>query len=349
MSPAELARDLKAEASRLGFDMVGVAPGVAPPGYPSYLEWVASGRAGGMDYLSRNAGPRAHPENLLPGVRSVVVAGFVYGKPSEPPADPRRGRVARYAQGADYHEVLWRRLDALMGWLSTAAPGSVGRSVADTAPLLERDFARLAGLGWQAKNTMLISPSKGSYTVLGALLTDADIAADAPFTADRCGTCTRCLDACPTDAFDGPGVLDARRCISYLTIEHRGDLPDPESLHGWAFGCDVCQEVCPWNRKAPTATDPAFAPREEWVDPDLIAWLDAEPSTLAKSLKGTALKHAKRSNLVRNAALVLGTRGVVEAIPALRGRLDDDDPAIRAAAAWALDRLGFPGSANERI
>jgi len=138
--------------------------------------------------------------------------------------------VARYAQGADYHEVLWRRLDALMGWLSTAAPGSVGRSVADTAPLLERDFARLAGLGWQAKNTMLISPSKGSYTVLGALLTDADIAADAPFTADRCGTCTRCLDACPTDAFDGPGVLDARRCISYLTIEPQGPDGDRPGL-----------------------------------------------------------------------------------------------------------------------
>ena len=339
MNPAELAEGLKAEARRLGFDMVGVAPGVAPPGYPSYLEWVASGRAGGMEYLARNAGPRSHPGNLLPGVRSVVVAGFSYGKPSDPPTDRRRGRVARYAQGADYHEVLWRRLDALMAWLSEAAPGSVGRSVADTAPLLERDFARLAGLGWLAKNTMLISPTLGSYTVLGALLTDADIAADPPFEADRCGTCTRCLDACPTSAFDAPGLLDARRCISYLTIEHRGDLPDPDALHGWAFGCDVCQEVCPWNRKAPGATDPAFAPRAELVDPDLIAWLDAEPAAFARSLKGTALKHTKRSGLVRNAALILGSRRVEAAIPALRRRLDDDDPTIRRAAAWALDRL----------
>src|SRR3954469_23103586 len=245
----DLTRRLKAEATRLGFDQVGIAPAVAPPGYPRFLDWLAAGHAAGMGYLERRAGARAHPDHVLEGARSVVVVSFVYGRsePAEP--GPTQGRVARYARGADYHEVLWRRLEALLAWLRAERPDVAGRAVADTAPLLERDFARLAGLGWIGKNTMLIDRRLGSFTVLGALLVDVELRYDEPMERGPCGTCTRCLDACPTDAFAAPYQLDARRCLSYWTIEHRGPIPDEFAgqLGDWAFGCDVCQDVCPWN------------------------------------------------------------------------------------------------------
>jgi len=336
----DLTARLKREAARLGFDFAGVAPAVGPPGYPHLLNWLASGCDAGMSYLGDKAEARAHPRSVLPGVRSVIVAGFLYGSASAPPS-PTQGRVSRYAQGADYHEVLWRRLGDLLAWLEAERPGVRGRAVADTAPLLERDFARLAGLGWIGKNTMLISPKLGSFTVLGALLVDIELAADPPFEADRCGTCTRCLDACPTDAFDGPHRLDARKCISYWTIEHRGPMPDEAaaSLDGWAFGCDVCQDVCPWNRKAPPTTEPALLPSAGWVNPDLLDWLGRDAEDWPARLRGTALKRAKRAGLVRNAALILGTRGAIEAIPRLEGLLEDPDPTVRWAAAWALDRI----------
>jgi epoxyqueuosine reductase len=338
--PDDLTTRLKSEAIRLGFDFVGVAPAVAPPGYPDYLGWLDSDSAAGMSYMHTQAGPREHPERILPGVRSVIVTGCVYGKPSPAPS-ATQGKVARYAQGGDYHDLLWRRLESLLAWLRAERPGTEGRAVADSAPLMERDFARLAGLGWIAKNTMLIQPKLGSFTVLGALLVDVELTPDEPFTADRCGTCTRCLDACPTQAFDGPYRLDARRCISYWTIEHRGPLPDEaaDALDGWAFGCDVCQDVCPWNRKAPTGREPALAPREEWVNPDLLEWLDCEPADWSARLKGTALKRAKRAGLVRNAALILGTRREHAAVPALTRLLEDEDPTIRGAASWALHRI----------
>lgn len=340
--PEDLTTRLKAEAIRLGFDFVGVAPAVTPPGYPSFLDWLDAGCAAGMDYLPARAEARRHPEGVMPGVRSVVVAGFIYGERSTEPAAPAEGKVARYARGGDYHRALWDRLGELLAWLVAERPGTTGRAVADTAPLLERDFARLAGLGWIGKNTMLIGRKVGSFTVLGALLVDAELTPDVPFEADHCGTCTRCLDACPTDAFDGPHRLDARRCLSYWTIEHRGPMPDAmaESLDGWAFGCDVCQDVCPWNRKAPPGREPTLAGRDEWTNPDLIAWLDREPDAWTDLLRGTALKRAKRSGLVRNAALILGARGVREAIPSLIRLRDDPDPVVRWAADWALGRMG---------
>jgi epoxyqueuosine reductase len=340
---ADLTDRLKAEARRLGFDQVGIAPAVAPPDYPRFLEWLEAGHAAGMDYLDRHAGVRAHPDRLLEGVRSVIVVSFVYGRPEPVPPTATQGKVARYARGADYHDVLWRRLDALLAWLRAECPGLRGRAVADTAPLLERDFARLAGLGWIGKNTMLIDRRLGSFTVLGALLVDLELRPDAPHHAGHCGTCTRCLDACPTDAFAGPYQLDARRCISYWTIEHKGPIaaPPAEQLGDWVFGCDICQDVCPWNRKAPPGRTPELEPRPEWTNPDLIAWLTSDPASFRRSLKGTALSRARRAGLLRNAALLLGRRGeaAVAAVPALIGRLDDPDPVIRGAAAWALGRI----------
>ena len=316
---------------------------MAPPGYPSYLAWLEDGFAAGMGYLHRQAEARAHPDRLLEGVRSVVVVAMIYGEKKELPEGTTRGKVARYARGGDYHDVLWRRLDALLAWLKVERPGATGRAVCDTAPLLERDFARLAGMGWVGKNTMLIHRRIGSFTVLGSLLTDADLRPDEPFAADHCGTCTRCLDACPTDAFAGPHRLDARRCISYWTIEHKGAIPDESAgdLDGWAFGCDVCQDVCPWNRKAPPGREPALDARPGAAAPDLIDWLAADPAEFRAALKGTALARAKRTGLLRNAALVLGGRRAAEAVPALAGRLRGDaDPVVRGAAAWALGRIG---------
>jgi epoxyqueuosine reductase len=342
----ELTDQLKAEAQRLGFDQIGIAPAVAPPGYPDFLRWLDRGCAAGMDYMSRNSEARGHPGRVLEDVRSVIVASVVYGQNEarSPAAGARHGKVARYAGGADYHRVLWDRLDALLNWLRGERPELKGRAVADTAPLLERDYARLAGLGWIGKNTMLINKRLGSFTFLGAILVDAELAYDTPHEANHCGTCTRCLDACPTQAFTGPYQLDARRCISYWTIEHRGMLGDSEAaeLHDWVFGCDVCQDVCPWNRKAPPGRLPELDQRAEWTDPDLLEWLTWERDVWKVKLKGTALARTKRSGLLRNAALLLGTRRLPEATLPLSARLDDDreDAVVRAAAAWALGRIG---------
>ncbi len=342
--PADLTDRLKAEARRLGFDLVGVAPAVVPPGYGRYLDWLEQGRAAGMDYLRNRAEARGHPRHVLEGARSVVVAGMIYGRPEPSPPGPTQAKVARYARGGDYHDLLWSRLGSLLGWLRAERPGLVGRAVCDTAPLLERDFARLAGLGWIGKNTCLIDRKAGSFTVLGSVLVDAELAYDAPMEADHCGTCTRCLDACPTDAFAAPYQLDARRCISYWTIEHKGPIPDEAAagLGDWAFGCDICQDVCPWNRKAPPGREPTLGARPEWINPDLIEWLDRDPAEFARSLKGTALARSKRSGLVRNAALILGTRRAEESVPALIRRLADADPVVRGASAWALGRIGSP-------
>ena len=344
LDPAELTRRLKLEATRLGFDRVGVAPAVVPPGYGRYLDWLEQGRAAGMAYLQKRAEARSHPEHVLPGARSVVVVALVYGQPESAEPGPTQGKVARYAQGGDYHDLLWRRLEQLLGWLRAEHPGLNGRAVCDTAPILERDFAHLAGLGWVGKNTCLLDRRIGSFTVLGSLVVDQELTYDEPLATGYCGTCTRCLDACPTAALVAPYELDARRCLSYWTIEHKGEIPEPmaEQLGDWAFGCDICQDVCPWNRKAPAGTEPALAPRAEWVNPDLIAWLDRDPDEFRRQLKGTALARSKRSGLVRNAALILGQRQVVAAVPALIERLGDADPVVRGAAAWALRKIATP-------
>ena len=340
----ELTREFKAEALRLGFDRVGIAPAVAPPGYSRYLDWLAQGHAAGMTYLESNAAPRAHPGRLLEGVRSVVMVSLVYGRPDPALPGPTQGKVARYARGADYHERLWRPLETLLAWLQRRCPDVHGRAFADTAPLLERDFARLAGLGWVGKNTMLIDRRLGSFTVLGALLIDIELELDPPHATSHCGTCTRCLDACPTGAFTAPFRLDARRCIGYWTVEHRGPIDESfaDRLDGWVFGCDVCQDVCPWNRKAPPGRAPELDPRPGLTNPDLVAWLTREPAAFTRAIKGTALARARRPGLLRNAALILGTRGAVEAVPALAALVNDPDPVVRDAVAWALRRIGTP-------
>ena len=219
-----------------------------------------------MHYLDQRREAYRHPESILEGVASVVMLGYRYRTARPPESPPGFGRVSRYAWGeSDYHDVIRGKLKQLKAWLLRQVPDARVRGVVDTAPLLERDFARMAGLGWIGKHTLLIDPREGSWLFLAALLTDHELLADAPFATDHCGTCRACLDACPTDAFPEPYVLDARRCISYLTIELQDDIPEQlrEGVGDWAFGCDICQDVCPWNRKSPVSEEPRFEPRED--------------------------------------------------------------------------------------
>jgi epoxyqueuosine reductase len=330
---------IKTLARELGFDVVGIAAAHAADGFERFQEWLNRGFAGEMAYMSQHADARRDPRSILPQVRSVVMLGLNY-KPARLPA--RTGKVARYALGADYHDVLREKLNALLARIQLEHPGVQGRGVVDTAPLLERDFARRAGLGWIGKNTMLIHKRLGSYLFLGALLLDLELRADAPFDAFHCGTCTRCLDACPTGAFEGPGWLDARRCISYLTIELRSSVPAElrPGLGDWLFGCDVCQEVCPWNRKAPDSVEPAFAPRPEYEALDILELARLSETDFRRLFRGTALMRSKRRGFVRNVLLVLGNVGDASALPVLDELERDPEPLVREAAAWARTRIG---------
>ncbi|MBI1325447.1 tRNA epoxyqueuosine(34) reductase QueG [bacterium] len=351
LSKIELRERIRRQGLELGFDAIGFAPAVAPPGYPDMLDWLEMGQNAGMAYMERQAQARAHPRGVFEPVATVIVAVLNYkpetsskpGPGDESIASKRTcGHVAAYAQGRDYHFIFWERLDKLLAAIQADLPDVRGRAVADSAPLMERDFARLAGLGWFGKNTCLIHKSIGSFTLLGALLIDLELPPDAPFEADHCGTCTRCLDACPTQAFEGPYRLDARKCISYWTIEHKGHLPDEaaDDLHGWAFGCDICQQVCPWNRKPPAASDAEIRGDGRFHEPDLLDWLEMEPAEMKRLIKGTALERSKRAGLVRNACHVLAGNGASESLPALN-RLAESDPdeVVRHAAARAAARL----------
>ncbi|MGH7199203.1 MAG: tRNA epoxyqueuosine(34) reductase QueG, partial [Planctomycetaceae bacterium] len=338
---ADLSAAVKAEAHRLGFDLVGITPAARPTGFDELRDWLRRGYAGEMHYMDRREDAYEHPRHVLDGVRSVIMLAMNY-RTAEPP--PSGARVSRYAWGdGDYHDVLRGKLKELANVLHESRPGCRTRGVVDTAPLLERDFARLAGLGWFGKNTLLINKHAGSWLFLAALLTDVALEHDAPHETAHCGTCTRCLDACPTDAFPEPYVLDARRCISYLTIELR-DRPVPfalrEGMGEWLFGCDVCQDVCPWNRKAPISTEPAFQPSPDLAPADAVALLRLSDEEFRERFGHTPLARPGRAGLLRNAAIVLGNRRDPAAVPALIDALHDDEPLIRGAAAWALGRIG---------
>ena len=338
---AALITALRAAAVGLGFARVGIAPAVPPPHHDALRHWLAAGRAGVMqEWLARHEPLRRDPANLLDGARSVIVLATDY--PAEPAAAavPGQGRVARYARGDDYHDLLRARANALGAWLEDRVLGCRTRGVVDSAPLAERDYGLLAGLGWIGKNTMLISPRAGSYFFLTAILTDLDLPVDTPLEVDHCGTCTACLDACPTDAFVEPRVLDASRCISTLTIEDRGPVPHHlrSGIGDWVFGCDVCQEVCPWNRHAPGSAEPAFQPRDGAVTLDLAELLGLDEVAFRNRFKGSPLLRAKRHGLARSAAIALGNRPDPAAFPALVAALADVEPIVREAAAWTLGR-----------
>lgn len=334
---------LTAEARRIGFDLVGVAPAVSPPGLPKLHEWLRAGFAGEMLYLSRREAAYEHPRNVSPSVRSVVMLAMNYRTEEPRPTEANEGRVARYAWGTtDYHDLLREKLRQLSDFLHKQRPGCTTRGVVDTAPLLERDFARLAGLGWFGKNTMLIHKRAGSWLLLAGLLTDIELEADAPHETSHCGTCTRCLDVCPTDAFPEPYVLDARKCISYLTIELKTSIPLAlrEGVGEWLFGCDLCQDVCPWNRKAPRSDEPAFVPQPDLDPADGVDLLRMTREEFEARFAKTPLARPGFDGLRRNAAIVLGNRGDSSAIPVLIESLQDSAPLVRGAAAWSLGKLG---------
>ena len=302
MTPAERALAVKRQAAAIGFDSTGITT-LEPSRYGEALgRWLRAGYGGRMTYLGRQARKRAAPSAILPGAhRAVVTLTNYYHGPEAPGA---AGRIAQYARGTDYHAVLGPRLEALGDAIRAVCPGARTRCYADAGPVPERELAARAGLGWMGKNTLLIHPRIGSFTFIGVVLTDADLAPDLPFAADRCGSCQRCVDACPTEAFVAPRELDARRCISYLPIERRGAFTSEEAglVGDWVFGCDVCQDVCPWNERFARPTDdPALAPR-----PDLeaalatVAALDEEG--FQQAFGATALARAGRDGLARNVA-----------------------------------------------
>ncbi len=341
MDPAELTDELKRRACDVGFSLCGICPAIAPPGAARFDEWLAAGYAGEMHYLGDRRVAYQHPESVLEGVRSIVMLAMNYRTVEPSAARAGEGRVSRYAWGeVDYHELIRERLNVLAAFLEERSPAACVRGVVDTAPLLEREFAQLAGLGWIGKNTLLLNRQQGSWFFLAALLTDIELAYDSPHEADHCGTCRACLDACPTGAFPQPYVLDASRCISYLTIELREAVPVElrSGIGEWLFGCDVCQDVCPWNSRAPLSRQAEFAPRDDSNPIGLIALFDLDESAFRERFRHTPLWRPKRRGLLRNAAIVLGNRPTLEAIPALIRGLNDSEPLVRGACAWALGR-----------
>lgn len=338
-----LSQQIKTKAHQLGFDLVGITS-TAPLAHDRrYRDWLARGFAGEMGYMHRNVEKRSDPMQVLPGARSIIVVGMNYHTAPEVTADRRgRGWISCYAWGQDYHTVLGRKLEALVAFLrEREGPEVQARWYVDTGPILERELAWRAGLGWPGKHTNLINRRLGSWFFLGAILVDRELVYDAPATA-HCGTCTRCLVACPTDAFVAPGVLDARRCIAYLTIELRGAIPhELRPLMGThIFGCDICQAVCPWNRRAPETSEAAFWPQAGYTAPELLPLLRLSEEEFRTHFGGSPIRRAKRRGFLRNVAVALGNLGDPRAVPDLRCALHDSEPLIRGHAAWALGRIG---------
>ncbi len=344
MDTAILTRALKARAEELGFALAGACPAVSPQGTGALAQWLAAGFAGEMTYLSDRFEAYRHPGSVLDGARSLLMLGMSYRTCAPQRVAAGEGRVSRYAWGvADYHDIIHSRLRQLRSLARELAPTVAVRGVVDTAPLLEREFAQLAGLGWVGKNTMLLNRRYGSWFFLAALLLDCELQYDTAYAADHCGTCTACLEACPTQAFPRPYVLDATRCISYLTIELRTAIPlaRREELGEWLFGCDICQDVCPWNHKAAEGQS-SFTPQRSLNPASLHGLFELSDDEFRSVFRSTPLWRARRRGLLRNAAIVLGNGGSVESQSALAIGLHDSEPLVRGSAAWALGRL--PGT-----
>jgi epoxyqueuosine reductase len=353
--------DLRAELKdifyQLGFPLVGFTRPDALEHFPMYRDWVASGLHAGMGYLAepRALERRADPSLILPEARTVVVLAIPYENPAsaaQPQGDGLCGRIAAYAWGADYHDVIPPRLETALAQMEKLLGfRPAARGYTDTGPILERSFAQRAGLGWSGKNTCLIAPGLGSYFLLAELFLAIEVEPDVPFVSDHCGTCTRCIDACPTQCIRPDRTLDAGSCISYLTIENKGAIPPDlrEPIGDWVFGCDICQEVCPWNiRFAQPHGDPAFGPRIEPVQPNLIAELQLNPQEFKRKFKGTPLMRAKRRGYLRNLAVALGNAGDQTAVSALADCLHHEpEPLVRAHTAWALGRLNSSSARHE--
>lgn len=338
---------IKHRARELGFDLCGVAPAQALPELSYFKKWIQNGYAGTMGYLPRTADRRADVRNLMPSALSVIVTGSVYnaGQPySTERADPASGEVARYAWSRDYHHVIGERLELLLEWMRAEHREPFdARTYADTGPVQERVYAQYAGVGWIGKNTCVINPDAGSWILLGVIVTSLRLEADAP-SVDQCGTCMLCLEACPTGAFVAPHQLDATRCISYLTIEYRGVIPEPrrDQIGNRIFGCDVCQEVCPWNAAPMRARDPNWTSHSDRNAQGLTALWRRSDEELAAFIGDTAMTRAGVRGLRRNLAVALGNSGDPDALDALDAESDDgttNDPIVAEHVASARQKL----------
>ena len=334
---------IRARGRALGFDVVGIARADVPERHRGgYLEFVTEGRQGDMDWLARDPERRSTPRGIWPEARSVVVLGASYA-PSRDPLDDlearERGVLAAYARRRDYHDVIKKRLKALARWLADTHDAAV-KVFVDTAPVLEKPLAQQAGVGWQGKHTNLVSRRHGSWLLLGEIFTDLELAPDPP-GEDHCGSCRRCLEVCPTAAFPKPYQLDARRCISYLTIEHKGHIAREfrAPIGNRIFGCDDCLAVCPWNRFAKAASDAQLAVRDELDLPALEELAGLDDAAFRERFRGTPVKRTGRDRFVRNVLIAIGNSGVRHLAPAAEARLGDASPLVRAMAVWALQRL----------
>ncbi len=340
----DLTAEVKKHALRVGFDLVGITKPHPSAHAVRYRDWLAKGYHADMGYMARPDAveKRTDPRVVMPEARSIVVVGLNYYPGDFPPLRAGHGRVSRYAWGGDYHDVIMGRLRQLADRIERLVGEPVAhRAYVDFGPLLERELAQRAGLGWFGKNTSLIHPTLGSYVFLGELLLALELEADAPLDESRCGSCSACLDACPTGALVGPGVLDARRCISYLTIEHRSTIPEAlrPLIGDWVFGCDICQEVCPWNKRfARRAEALVVEPRRQTLD--LIELLALDEHAFRARFRETPLWRPRRAGLLRNAAVVLGNLGSSAALPILKRLSGDEDRLIAEHAAWAWRRIG---------
>jgi epoxyqueuosine reductase len=336
---------IEAEAQALGFAAIGFARADATPRTAERLrEWLASGAHGGMIWMEETAERRGSPAALWPEVRSVISLGMSYAPAADPLAladEPEVGRISVYAQGADYHDTVKKALKALARWLVVEA-GCQLKVFVDTAPVMEKPLAEAAGLGWQGKHTNLVSRRDGSWLFLGAVYTTLELEDAAAPHRVHCGSCSACLDACPTNAFPAPFRLDARRCISYLTIEHKGPIPHEfrAAIGNRVYGCDDCLAVCPWNRFADAARrNQAFVPRAELVAPALADLLALDDAAFRKVFAGSPIKRIGRERMVRNAAIAAGNSGNTTLVEPLRRLAGDGDPAVAEAAQWALGKL----------
>ncbi len=343
---------VKRAAQQAGFELTGIAPAADSPELQSFPEWIAAGHAGEMKYMAardeRGSLKRASLSRVAPWARSVIVCAINYN--TEHPystelRDPNRGWISRYAWSReDYHDAVLRRLEQVEAALHEAVeqsdPQLITRSYVDTGPIVERVFAKYAGVGWIGKNTCIINQKIGSWLFLGVILTSLELTPDVA-APDRCGTCTRCIEACPTNAILAPYQLDANRCISYLTIEKRGSIPEElrADIGRHVFGCDICQDVCPWNRKAPATTAPEFAAREGLVNPALDWLAEMSAEEFPETFRGSPIRRTKRSGLRRNAVIAMGNSGNRHFLPLLEALIVDEDEAVADSAHWAAEEL----------
>ena len=341
-----LTQQIHARANKLGFELVGITPAAQSETIARYRQWIENGYAGKMGYLERHLPLKVDVRQLLTEAKSVISLAMNYYTLDPPKAlaeDPARGQISRYAWGDDYHDVIRQRLSELVDFIQKTAETELKTRVCvDTAPIIEREYAQKAGIGWIGKNTNLIHWRSGSWYFLAEVLIDIDLESDTAPLRGSCGTCTRCIEACPTDAIIEPNLLDSRLCISYLTIELKESIPKTlrPKIGNLIFGCDICQEVCPWNSKAVPTDEPAFQPRDGNLTPKLLSLIGMTQQEFSRRFKGSPIKRTKRRGFLRNVLVAIGNWGEPRAVPALKDALTDAEPLVRSHAAWALGKIG---------